>query len=175
MSPAPFANSTANSSSSFNSILFGVTRVSRFRFTRSFRFAASGQLIVHLVEIDVTSHEQHQQVIEQIGDFRNELFRIFVLRRDDRLRRLLADLLQYLVKALVEKISRIGTGRPLEFAALNQSVKLVQKTAGLRFTAFEAETRLSAGVTSRAGGIHQHDDRVMIAVARETHDLLRVS
>src|SRR5689334_6357605 len=118
MSPAPRANITAKSSSSCSSCLSGFTCSS-----------STCQLGTNLVETDAARYQQHQQMIDEIGSLGSHSRAVVILGGDDRLRRFLADLFEYLVETAVEKIRGVRTFRPLAFASLDQLVKLVQQKA----------------------------------------------
>ena len=58
-------------------------------------------------ETHATRYQQHKQVIDEIRHFSSQTFIVIVLRRDDRLRRFLAELLENLVETFFEEIRRV--------------------------------------------------------------------
>src|SRR4026209_1187761 len=100
MSPAPRARVTANSSSSFNSCLFGCTRASVW-------FVTLGQLRAHVVQIHSTRDEHYEQVVEEVCRLADQLLRIVVLGRDDPFGRLLTDLFENLIETFIEEVRRV--------------------------------------------------------------------
>lgn len=62
-------------------------------------------------QTQVPIDHQHQEVVEKIADFGGQLLSTLcptdILRRNDRLRGLFADLLEDLVKALFEEVGRV--------------------------------------------------------------------
>src|SRR5215216_5127174 len=108
MSPAPRARATANSSSSLSSLSLAFKR---------FRLSPLRQLFAHLVETDSARNQQHEQVIDKIRNLGTQPLAILVLCRDDRLRGFLADLLEYLIEAVVEEVSGIRAFRSIALTA----------------------------------------------------------
>src|SRR5262245_8618206 len=76
------------------------------------------------MQTDIAFRHPDQQVVKQIADLGRELFAAFViarvLRRDDRFGGFLADLLEYLVEAAVEEITRVGAFGALILSLLDQ-------------------------------------------------------
>ncbi len=68
-------------------------------------------------------------MVEQVRHLRGQRVVVAVLRRDDRLRRLLADLLQNLVQPLLEEVSRVRAFRHLAAPRLDDRVESFQRLA----------------------------------------------
>ena len=62
-------------------------------------------------------------MIDKIRHLRSQPRTVLILCRDDRLRGFLADLLEYLVEAVVEEIRSLRAFRSIALTALDQLVK----------------------------------------------------
>ena len=71
-------------------------------------FLAVGDLSQDLLERDALIDHHNDEVIEQVGDLINGLDMVAVFRGDYGFGTFLANLFEYLVDALVQKIARIG-------------------------------------------------------------------
>src|SRR6185503_10385975 len=98
MSPAPRPSSTANCSNSLSSL-----------FTSLFTLPLSAlyEFFCNLRETHTARHQQHKQVIDEIRHFSSQTSIVIVLRRNDRLRRFFAELLENLVETFFEKIRSV--------------------------------------------------------------------
>src|SRR6476661_5848664 len=101
MSPAPRARTVANSSNSISSCLLAGTRAS------AVGLATLGQLLAHIIEVNVAFDQQHEQVIKQVRGFRNQLLLVFVLGGDDGFSRFFADLFEDLVETFIKQVGRV--------------------------------------------------------------------
>src|SRR5205085_9396029 len=98
------------------------------------------------------------------------------LRRDDSLRRFLADLLQNLVQALLEEVRRVRPLRHLATPVGDDAVNLSEHGPDLFINLYRlsSEARARARVAGGAARLHEHDERVRVAVEPHVHDALRV-
>src|SRR5215213_8027142 len=150
ISPASRAAETEKSSSSFNP-------ASLIRLPSP---APARQLTRERFERQPALDQEHQEVVDEVGRLRRQRARVFVLRGDDGLGRLLADLLQNLVQALLEEVGRVRALGHLPPPPLDDRVQLFEHFADagralLGLLTFKAGD--GAGVAGGAARLDEHD------------------
>src|SRR5215210_5346590 len=119
ISPASRAAETEKSSSSFNP-------PSLIRLPSP---APARQLARERFERHPAFDHEDDEVVDEVGRLRRQSARVLVLRRDDGLGRLLADLLQNLVQALLEEVGRVRALGHLAPAPFDDAVQLFDHVA----------------------------------------------
>ena len=136
-----------------------------------------GHLALHVIQADARLDHQHHDVIHQVADLVDRVRAVAILRGDDDLRRLLADLLEDLVQALFKQIRRIGAFlRILLSPAEHVHQVLILEGGGL--VALEdhvAEAGLRAQMAGRAVLAHLDEQRVAVTVRGDGDDMLEVA
>ena len=151
---------------------------------------AAHELGEELLWGDVVVSEQNDAVIPEVAHLVEDLLAHVVLRGDDRLDSLLADLLEDFVLALVKQVVRVGTLDRVEAAVLDDVVEIVEDSGEVRLLRRRHDgdalllpahelAAAEAGVRARMAGdtrlMHAHEQCVAVAVVGDFLDLLNVA
>ena len=140
---------------------------------------ARSKLLLDILNGNAHLHHHNEDVIGKVADLVDGLCLIVCLARDNDLGAFLANLLKNFINSLFKEVGGVRALLLLGLSALDKLHKRIKGETALSHLGILPngifKAREAAGVTSRAVGLNDDLERILVAICGDGHDMLEVS